>query len=60
MKEGRGLNLGSEDLKGASLRGSYTPLNLHIKLRLRDFPGDPVAKTALPMQGARFTAWSGN
>ena len=25
-----------------------------------DFPGGPVAKTALPMQGPRFHPWSGN
>ena len=26
----------------------------------RDFPGCPVAKTVLPMQGAGFETWSGN
>ena len=26
----------------------------------RDFPGGPVVKTALPVQGAQFYPWSGN
>ena len=35
--------------------------NLDLKLEIfGDFPGDPVAKTTLPMQGPGFNPWLGS
>ena len=35
--------------------------NLDLKLEIfGDFPGGPVAKTTLPMQGPGFNPWLGN
>ena len=35
--------------------------NLDLKLEIfGDFPGGPVAKTTLPMQGPGFSHWLGN
>ena len=38
----------------------HTPeTNTTLKINYRDFPGGPVVKTALSMQGHRFDPWSG-
>ena len=33
------------------------PFDTHL---LGDFPGGPIARTSLSMQGGRFDPWSGN
>ena len=39
---------------------SCLTIELYEKEMPADFPGGPVAKTELPMQGPRFDPWTGN
>ena len=51
-------NYSQPQRNGSVGRGS--DVSFHIKKKERDFPGDPVAETLLPMQGTGFDRCSRN